>query len=394
MKRCVICKGRGLCGREKCPILERFYSIKDFNIGNSVFGATPPSILVGHRFYPKVYMGILIPPEVHGEDASIFNAPDKWLSMSIHDVVKYRSRLVRSNIRSHVRYMPSRIVSVMQECVLSSKPLDSEAWFEKPPKIELRFDDTLMPIGPSGSLKKLDVVDNPAVPRKVDKVVSDYDLGAESAIMELYKHRIDKEYITRLLSAGLLGIKRRLVPTRWAITAIEETIGRKLIKEILDFKIIDCFELFYCERLGNHFEILLIPTHYSYELVEIWMKNSLWSSEGSVIWDGEGTKPKRESPLGGGYYASRISVLEHLYNRRRQASIFVVREVYPSYWAPLGSWVISKTVSEAMKKEPEKFDSFEKAVARMESRLKTPRHKWLGKNIICGVLSQRTLFDY
>jgi hypothetical protein len=391
MKRCVICKGRGFCGRERCPILERFYVIKSLSIGDSIFGATPPSFLVGHRFYPKVYTGVLIPPEVFGEGAILFDAPDKWISMSIQDVVEYRSRLVRSNIRTHVRHVD---ISPMQECALSSKPLDTEAWFEKPPKLEVRFDDTLMPVGPSGNLKKLVVADNPVVPKKVDKTVSDYDLNAEKAVIELYEHGIQKEYITRLLSAGLLGIRRRLVPTRWAITATEDMVGRELIKRILDFETIDCFELFHGERFGNHFEILLIPAHYSYEIVEIWMKNTLWSSDGCVIWDGERTKPKRYSQLGGGYYAARISVLEHLYNRRRQASIFIVREVYPSYWAPLGSWVISKTVDEAMKGMPEKFDNFEDAVAKMETRLETPKHKWLKKNIIHGVLSQRTLLDY
>ena len=46
----------------------------------------------------------------------------------------------------------------------------------------------------------------------------------------------DENYLSRILSAGTLGVKtqRKLVPTRWSITATDDTIGKELISQVKD----------------------------------------------------------------------------------------------------------------------------------------------------------------
>ncbi|MHC1570264.1 MAG: Nre family DNA repair protein [Methermicoccaceae archaeon] len=395
---CVRCKGKGLCGRAVCPILERFTHAKgiESRLSSTLYGSTPPSFFVGHVGYPKVLAGPMLPPEVHGDEASVYDDPDAWLQMGIEDVVGYRASMVRSRVRSHVREgRHERILDAARECALSSVPVDSEVWLEKPPKVELRFDSVLMPMGPSATLTRLEVVDNPKVPRKVEMLVGDTDATANRAAIELFDAGIPQEYITRMLSAGLLGRKRRLVPTRWAITATEDVLARELVRRVQYLPPVEEYAVYSAERFGNHFEVLEVPKPYMYELVEVWMKNTLWSPEGSIMWDGETTKRRGYSPLGGGYYAARISVLEHLAQMGRQAAVFVVREVYPSYWAPLGSWVIKKTMREALSGEPQRFETFDDAIACMAERLKTPRREWLRNDMrVMTMRTQRSVFDY
>ena len=51
---------------------------------------------------------------------------------------------------------------------------------------------------------------------------------------ELQNKGIDEYHMTKLLSAGTLGQgdKRKIVPTKWSITAVDDTYGKKIREEI------------------------------------------------------------------------------------------------------------------------------------------------------------------
>ena len=140
-----------------------------------------------------------------------------------------------------------------------------------------------------------------------------------------------------MLSLGLLGKKRKLVPTRWSITASDDMIGKLLKETVLDGPQVNDYYLFSGEDLGNHFEILLLPRPFSFELVEIWMARSVWAEEGFIGGDREDAQAKKEySSLAGGYYAARLAVLEHLAGQGRQAGVLAVREISESLLGPPG----------------------------------------------------------
>jgi Uncharacterized conserved protein len=68
------------------------------------------------------------------------------------------------------------------------------------------------------------------VPPIIEKTLEDDDWQAEGAMTYLYRRGLDVYDINTVLSAGALGQgdQRRLVPTRWSITAVDDTIGSYL----------------------------------------------------------------------------------------------------------------------------------------------------------------------
>jgi len=241
----------------------------------------------------------------------------------------------------------------------------------------------------------MEITTNPLIPRKVDQIVLDRDVPAEVAAAELYSAGIGVDHLSRLLSIGLLGRRRRLVPTRWSITASDDMIGKSLKDMVLDFPEVKGYYLFSGEGLGNHFEIFLSPQPFSFELIEIWRPHSLWAEEGFIGRDGEGARPKKDySPLAGGYYAARLAVLERLLRWGRQAGVLAVREVSEEYWAPLGVWLVREVARKAMSSSPLHFDTLSSAREILASHLRTPAASWLRKSVLLRGSAQRSLNEF
>ncbi|WP_094226656.1 Nre family DNA repair protein [Methanolobus psychrotolerans] len=401
---CIKCKGKGLCGRPRCPILEKFKSIESVipksSGETSIFGASPPSVFVGRYNYPEVRAGPMIPPQLGGDEAMLLEDPKALLKMNIQDVISSRSQLVRANTGINVKnaHLPDNpLIERSQELALSKKPVDTEAWFNKPISNKLKFDNVLTPMGPSGDLKKFDITENPKVPKKVDALVYDTDALAKDAISELWDSNIPAEHITRLLSIGLLGQERKLVPTRWSITAVDDMVGKDLLRGIRDYQQLSEVQVFNGGVFGNHFEIVLIPRMFSFELIEVWMPRTVWS--GGNTWieaDNEGFSGKKNySNLAGGYYAARLGALEYLHSIHRQATVFMVREIRPEYWAPLGVWVVREGVRKAFNSEVRRFESVELALADISMRLNTSSSQWMPKtSLLPDIRFQRTLDSF
>ncbi len=399
---CIKCKGKGLCGRPRCPILEKFKSLQSISpaiSGDSIFGASPPALFVGSYGYPRVSAGPLIPPLAQENEAASFEEPSAWANMQIEDIISMRSRMVRANTNLHIKDARSKdnpLLVKAQELALSKKPVDTEAWFFKAPKQELKFDAVLTPMGPSGLVKNFELAENPSVPKKVDYLVYDTDALAKDAINELIKSDVSNEHITRLFSIGLLGKERKIVPTRWSITAVDDLAGKELADRIKDFSWVSEIQLFSGTHFGNHFEVLILPRAYSFELIEIWLPKTVWSGESSWIGeDNEGLDGKKGySPLAGGYYAARLPVLEYLAEIKKQASVFVLREISPEYWAPLGVWVVREGMRNALRNPPRKFDSLEAAVSDLAGRISTPKTEWIQQAKMLSEFRFQTTLDF
>ena len=399
MDRCVICKGKGLCGRPRCPILERFKAVETIPVSDNLFGASPPSVFVERKGYPDIFAGPLVPPNVGGSEARQYDDPKELLKIGIDEVIGLRSRLVRSYTRMDVmdaKAPKNPFLLTSQELAMAEVPVDTEVWFTKPVDVNVAFDGTLMPMGPAGEIKKITLAENPKVPGKVDYLVSDTDVLAADSIRELHRHDISQHHITRIFSIGLLGRERRLVPTRWSITAIDDMVGKMLLDDIRDYPEIRDIVIFTSEKFGNHFEILLIPRCFSFELIEIWHPNSVWSEKLWIGSDREGYGGKKGySSLAGGYYAARTAAVEYLHAIRRQASVFIVREILPDYWAPLGVWVIREAVRDALAGRGMRFDSVGGALSKMQTRIRTPHDRWRGEmQLLDECRFQRTLTEF
>ncbi len=370
--QCVKCKGtKMLCGRSKCPVLIRVQEHR--RIGEELKGkeveGESVGVFVGSYGYPKVNIGPLTGKNVLlGVDSS------EWFGAPLHKIIEHKSRLLRGKQSQHVSmHTRSRNLEAVQEIAMSRGKVFTDVVFSKRPKPDLSFSTTIVPYGLSGETEKVVIESNPKIPNVVEKIVSD-ELKAVEAMTELYFKGGSVDSIQKLLSAGLFGFKKKLVPTKWSITATDDTLGKKLLESIREFDEIDEYLVFSSEYLGNHFEVLLIPGKWGFEQLEYYAPGSLWVGRGEepVImkdWEGFKGRKKYAENVEGAYYAGRLAVCEWLYKKKKQARAIILREIRGEYYAPVGVWEVRENVRNAMNKKPLKFSSLAEALDSMRERL-------------------------
>lgn len=361
-------------------ISELKFKYKDFGNISKLDSNSPPSVFVGSKLkYPLVNVGILSPLE-RDENVWIYDDAKYWAgnNFQINDVLRLRDNLINSRFQSNVTDSRTQknFVQLAQEIAIASKPVDIEIELKNRLNLERKRDKVITPNGMHGNLKQAKIVGNVKVHQKVDYVIND-EIKSTEGLEILYKNNFSEYTLSKILSVGVLGLKKnkRLVPTRWSITATDDTLGKLLLKKIRDFPVIENSELFYGEFLGNQYLILLFPDVWSYELFELYFQGSSWnpSTEIKASTDYENFYGRKEyaSATAGGYYASRLSILEYLNSIRRQASVLVIRIETPSYWAGLGVWVVRESVKKALSNKMKFADENEmKESAKKISQIK------------------------
>jgi hypothetical protein len=384
---CVYCKGsKMLCGKAQCPILVRAYSIVKVSTlltSQDLVGSSPPAVFVGRYGYPYVYAGPLVPPFTG--DTSILDTPECWLGASIQDIVDFRVKLVRGKAKFHVRDANDapKLLSDVQLMAMGERPVDSEMRLSKRPSASILLDDEVQPMGPSAPIKELRVSDVRAS-KLIEKAVNDTDLKARDAILELYAKGVPVSQIQRVFSVGLLGVKgmRKLVPTRWSITAVDSTISRTLRDEqVKRMQELDEYRVYHFNFMDNRFVVLMFPGKWSYESIEAWFPGTTWNPEGGSVafcgdWEGYWGRTTYAS-MGGCYYAARLAVAEHLARVGKQASVLVLREAHPGYIMPVGVWIVRECVRRALSQGYERFDNLKEALDAAFSKLSISPRIWM-----------------
>ncbi len=376
---CIQCRGRGWCGKP-CEILNRFRE-------NSpkprlhFSGSSPPEIFVGRIGYPRIFSGILA-PTTKGETSQLAS-PEEWVEkkLTIEQILEMRGQLIYGRSISHIK-QNSKIKKITQELAMSSRPVSTEVFLKKKPTLNFHPSKVFSIMTNPAPVKKAILEENPKIEKKVDYIVSDYDVKSVTALKELYKTKILTSHLQKLLSAGLLGIKanRRMVPTRWSITAVDDTLGKQLLEKIRTYPELNNFQLFHYYYNGNHFEILLLPGSWSFEVIEVSMAGNVWGGVEKDVFmqDYEGFFPRKKyaEQVAGGYYADRLGVAEYLEKIKRQATAIVFHEERPEYYAPLGVGIIREAVRQAMQTPPQKPATIQEALSQMALRLKAPISKY------------------
>lgn len=341
-------------------ITDTNFKIKNISNISRLDSNSPPSVFIGSKLkYPLVNVGILSPLE-RDENAWLYAAEKYWANnnFAINDVLKIRESLLNSRFQSRVSdvKLNKKFVEIAKEIAIAYKPVDVEIELKRNLNFEKQKDRVVTPHGMTGGLKKARITGNVKVHRQVEKVIND-DIKASEGIQYLYKKGFDEYSLNKILSVGVLGLKtqKRLVPTRWSITATDDTLGKQLLEKIRDYKWIENYELFFGEFLGNQYLILLFPNVFNYELFELYMPKSSWnpSEEMKASTDFESFFGRKTyaSSTAGGYYATRLPILEYLESEKRQASVLVIRLETPGYWAALGVWVVRESVRRSMQRK-------------------------------------------
>ena len=388
---CLQCRGaKLLCGKPRCPIIVKAQSmarVESSAYTNVIDGASPPGVFVGRYGYPKVSIGPMVPPQ-HG-DTTILDTPERWLGRPIETIVDYRYSLVRGNMRARVEdaASPTSVMQKLQELSMAARPVETELVLSKAPRKMLSLSEDTQPYGPSAPMEKFST-SNISVDKKIEKAYYDRDLLASDAIFSLYNEGIFVTRLQRALSIGMLGegARRRFVPTRWSITAVDSGISKRLIEKVKVYPTIDDFRVYSYSVYDNQYVAILVPEPWRFEWIEAWFPNTTWNqytTEPYMIGDYEEYFGRKTyAKVGGCYYSTRLAVAEELCRERRQAAAIVLRETYPGYLMPLGVWNVRESIRMLMKQQPESHDTFGGALRAAMSKMKISPKKWQETSVL------------
>jgi len=355
---------------------------------DSISGSSPPSVFVGSYNYPKVNVGPMVPP-VHG-DTSILDLPEKWTGKSLDEIVNYRLNLIRGIQKVRVDEPTGRFIEDLQEMAMSEKATDSDIQFYKKTSPVGLLDGYNAPFGPIGEIKSVKFSSSVSE-RHIEKSYYDRDLKASDAVLKLYNSGIEISKIQKCFSIGMFGKKRKLVPTRWSITATDDIISKSLTDETLDYPLIDGNRVFHFSHLGNLFSVILFPHRWLYEMIEAWYSSGVLGF-GSDHEDARGID--HPPAIAGAYFSAKLAVAEYLVKHQIQSGALILREIRPEYAIPVGVWQIREGIRSAMKQKPILTDSFEKALDVAIQPMSISIKEWLAHGDIIKLMRQKIISDF
>jgi DNA repair protein NreA len=356
---------------------------------NYVEGSSPPSVFVGSYGYPKVLVGPMVPP-IHG-DTLVMDLPESWLGKSLEDIVNYRLSLVRGIRAVPIKEPQGRYVESLQDLAMSSRSTDSEVEFMKNTSPSLFVDGENAPFGPVGEIKNAKF-SNSSSDKNIQRLFYDKDILAQDAVFELYNRGIEVSKIQKCFSIGMFGKNRKLVPTRWSITATDDIISKSMVEQITSFSEIDSCRLFTYEHLGNLYAVIMFPSRWMFEMQEAW-----YDQDGNIGFgsDFEGIKGLSHYPeTAGAHFASRLAVAEYLLASNVQAGVMVLREIRPEYAVPVGVWQVREGVRMALKQKPVIVYNFEQGLDLACQGMSVDKKEWLTRSKLHKARNQKSIKDY
>ncbi len=355
---------------------------------DSISGTSPPSVFVGSYNYPKVFVGPMVPP-VHG-DTSLLDTPEQWTGKSLEDIVNFRLSLVRGIQKISIDKVDGRYIENLQEVAMSSKPLDSDLLFTKSISPNVSLDGESAPFGPVGEIKSAKFSGTTPV-KSIEKIYYDKDLNAQDAVVNLYNSGIEISKIQKCFSIGMLGKKRRLVPTKWSVTATDDIICKHLTENVMNYDLIDSCRVFSYAHLGNIFAVVLFPHRWVYEMIEAWYSNGVMGF-GSDYEDARGID--HPPAIAGAYFAAKLGVLEYLHKKKIQAGVVILREIRPEYAIPVGVWQVREGIRKAMLQNHAIADNFDHALNLASNKMSISKFEWLSHGNITELIKQKTMSDF
>jgi hypothetical protein len=320
----------------------------------------------------------------------------------MEEIVGFRSMLIRGKHRVNVQNFEQagKIIDKTRELALAIKPVDVELLLTKKPHGSIFMSDEVQPFGPSAPIRDINL-GNASWDHQIEKAYRDTDLKAAPAVLELYGKGVFGTRIQKALSVGAFGLKqnRKLVPTRWSITAVDDIISKNLMEQVKLLPELNEYRIYESRYLDNIFEVLMLPREWSYEAIEAWYPGTVWNPTGKqtvMFGDWEGNERRTTyAQIGGCYYAARLAVCEQLLKEKRQATVIVLREAHPGYIMPVGVWQVRENVRNAMRNKPLMFNTLNEALQRLKTQFSIPLEGWIKEShLIRNLMFQKRLTDF
>ena len=363
--------------------------IVDYVKKGDISGFTPPSALVGEYNYPNVSVGVIFTED---NKAQIYDAPKLWAAnnFKVADIFSLRTKLVNATKNFNVNNINLEELERIRLAVISSNELNIDLKVSNVnlPKIDK---DDFYQHGVKTKLERFKINDNFKIDRKIENVYYDRDLKAQDGIKMLYNSKIDENKISKVLSVGAMGVKRKLVPTKWSITAVDDSIGKEEIDRVKTFKKGEGYLIKTGQLFGNHFTFIFLKGPWSFELLETWNRDAENVFMGSGDYEFYNGRKEYVKNTAGAYYAVRLAVLEKLLELKEQYSVLVVREILPEYFVPLGVWIVREGARRALEGETLSAQDLQTALSIAKSKILFPANLEKRSVLLTRFRTQTTL---
>jgi hypothetical protein len=330
----------------------------------------------------------MVPP-IHG-DTSLLDIPEKWSGKTLEEIVNFRLNLIRGIKKMSVSDTQGKYIEDLQEVAMSCCPIESDIEFHKNTIPVTSIDSESAPFGPIGEIKN-SKFSGSSSDKFIQRAYYDRDLKAEDAVLALYNSGIEISKIQKCFSIGMFGKKRKLVPTRWSITATDDIISKSLVSEILDYDLIDSCQVFCFEHLDNLYSVIIFSHRWMFEMQEAW-------HDGEAVGFGNDFEDARgiDHPpaIAGAYFAAKLAVAEYLVKNQTQGAVLVLREIRPEYAVPVGVWQVREGVRATMKQKPYIASSFDDAINFACKNMSISKTEWLSKGNMLKLIKQKTIADF
>src|SRR6267143_176588 len=404
-KLCPMCRRVSrLSGEKKCAIHVKADSLAahhpEFDL-KSIAGSSPPGVFVGRFGYPNVNIGPMV-PSVSG-DTEILDTPEWWMGKGFDEIVDFRYSLLRGYSKANVSdaNKGGRLIETLQDVAMMTRPVDAELILLRPPRKILDLREDSQPFGPIAPLASFQT-GNSTADNRIQKAFYDGDLPADDAVLQLYRNGVLVNRIQRAFSLGMFGEnkRRKLVPTRWSITAVDTNLSLRLMERVRQHPLIDEYRIYKYEYLDNIYVGILTPESWRFEWIEAWFEpellaisftdvnmamdvetSSYVSTDGHrpvMLGDSEGFRNRKTyAKPGGCYYSARLAVSEYLDTIGRQAGAIMLREIHPGYIMPVGVWNVRESLRALFKTKFESFDSMDSAMNYVSKIFEIPKRGWI-----------------
>jgi len=300
------------------------------------------SAIVGEKNYPNLKVHNISNDNINN---SFFKTSD-IVKSNYSDIIKLKAKNILGSTQSlNIKKTNEKIREELENIYKSKKEIEFSSKFEN----ELKFDKILTSkvsgiMGSKNELLSINPNENTTTSNKIEKYITK-DIKSKEAIISLYEKGVNEHQIMNLLALGSFGINinKKLVPTKWAISAYDQTIEKYLYSKIIKYNTINNYEIYHSNDKGNEFIIILIPDTFSAEVIEAF-DNTIESD--FVNFDNKFKKLEPETA--GGFYATKFGIFENLNERKKQASFISIR-IIENYDIPLGVVFVREKVRDAMK---------------------------------------------
>ncbi len=345
------------------------------------------SAIVGEKNYPNL--------KIHNIstefESNTFLNTSKIVKKDYSEIIKQKARNILSSTEEiNRKETEARIKNEIEDIIKSKKAVSFNSVFDK----ELQFNKVIINktagiTGSKNQLINLNLTQNAPTSKNIEKYTQN-DIKSKEAILNLYKKGINEHQIINLLSLGSFGFNfnKKLVPSRWAISAYDSTIEKELHKKIIEYKIKQKYEIFHHFDKGNNFLIMTIPDYFCAEVIETW--DNIVESD----YVGFDNKLKKSEPeTAGGFYATKIAVMEKLISNKEQGAFISVR-IIKDYELPLGVVFVRESVRVAMQKPIFSSTNEKEAVEFIKNKYPSHYKRIINSNLQKEIKKQKKLNQF